>query len=309
MPSENISPYSIRNYRPADFKKYVRFIREAESLEPVGRPVSPRNIVGRLSHPNYSPEHDMFVGELSGSIVGYLDIMPELAIGRVILECWVHPEHRRKGLATQLLDFAIHQGRETSAVVAHVNIFEDNTVGRIVLQRLGFNYVRDFLEFELDLAEIDKLPVDKETPQCRCLRRDETDILTEIQNLSFAEHWGYNPNTTATTTHHFNQGRSSPEDVFLAFEGNRVTGFCWTEETSPGEGRIFMLGVAPDCRCQGTGRSLLQTGLYHLKSKGLRTAVLTVDSENISACELYRSAGFKLRTCRHWYEKTLGQDT
>ena len=75
------------------------------------------------------------------------------------------------------------------------------------------------------------------------------------------------------------------------------------------EGRIFMLGVAPDCRGQGIGRRLLLAGLAHLKSKGLPVAVLTVDSDNESACALYRALGFQLRTSSLWYEKEIAQDT
>ena len=149
----------------------------------------------------------------------------------------------------------------------------------------------------------------QETPECRHLRRGEENKLTQIQNLSFAEHWGYNPNTVATIAHRINLSQCSPEDIFLAYEGDEVTGFCWTETISQQEGRISMLGVAPDCRSKGTGRRLLLAGLSHLKSKGLKVAVLTVDSENKEACALYRSAGFKLRASSLWYEKAVNQVT
>jgi mycothiol synthase len=308
MPSTDITPYTIRNYQPADFDSYVRLRLEEGRPEPGGRPITPQTVAGSLSRPNHSPEQDIFVCEMSGSLIGYIAVMPETGIGRVILNCWLRPEHRQRGLATRLLVYALRRARETGARVAHINIMEDNNIARMVLTRLGFKCVRRFLELELDMARF-RGPEASEAQECRHLRRGEENKLTRIQNLSFAEHWGYNPNTVATTTHRINLTQCSPEDIFLAHEGNKVLGFCWTETISQREGSIFMLGVAPDCQGKGTGRRLLLAGLSHLKSKGLRVAVLTVDSQNRTACALYQSVGFKLRASSLWYEKAVAQDT
>jgi mycothiol synthase len=66
-----------------------------------------------------------------------------------------------------------------------------------------------------------------------------------------------------------------------------------------------MLGVDPDYRGRGLGRQLLLVGLSYLKSKSLRVAVLTVDSENKAARVLYKSVGFELWKSSLWYEKRL----
>ena len=93
-------PYGIRNYGPEDFEGYVRLRAEIEKLEPTGHCPSLQSLSKSLSRPNYSPGCDLFVVERAGSIVGYLDVTPELGIGRVILDCSIHPQHRRKRLAT-----------------------------------------------------------------------------------------------------------------------------------------------------------------------------------------------------------------
>jgi len=66
-----------------------------------------------------------------------------------------------------------------------------------------------------------------------------------------------------------------------------------------------MLGVAPDYRGKGISKKLVLAGLAHLKSKGLRIAELTVDSENIAACALYQSFGFEVQANTLWYEKVI----
>ncbi len=305
------SHYSIRNYQPADFNRFVRLNVEAEKLEPTGRCVSLQVIAEHLGRPNYSPEQNLFIAEIAGNIVGYIDVTPELTIGRVILDFWIHPEHQRRGLATKLFSGAIHRAKELGAKVAHINITEDNVVAKSILSRLGFEYVRQFLKLRLDMAKVHCQALEQAALECRHLRCGEEDKLTQIQNRSFAGTWGYNPNTVETITYRTNQSNCSPEDVVLTCDGDKVIGYCWTEVIYEGEaiserrGRIFMLGADPDYRGKGVGKRVLLAGLAHLKSKGLRVAELTVDSENKAACALYRSVGFEVRTTTLWYEKVI----
>jgi len=305
-------PYAIRNYQPLDFNEFVLLNIEAEKLEPTGRCISPQAIAEHLGRPNYSPEQDLFVAETAGGIVGHMDLAPELTIGRVILDCWVHPEHRRKGLATRLLGHATHRAKELGAKVAHVNIPEDNVVAKSVLSRLGFKYIRRFLELRLDMDRVPWQDTDPAALRCRHLQCGEEDKLTQIQNRSFAGTWGYNPNTVEAITYRINLSNCSPEDIVLTYDRDTVIGYCWTQityeqETGAGErkGRIFMLGVEPGYRGMGAGKRVLLAGLAHLKSKRLRVAELTVDSENKAACALYSSVGFEVRASSLWYEKSM----
>ena len=306
------SPYTIRNYQPSDFNKFVLLSIEAEKLEPTGRPVSMQAIAEHLGRPGYSPEQDLFIVETAGKIVGYTDVTPELNIGRVILNCFVHPDHRRRGLASKLLGYAVRRGKELGAKVAHVNISQDNVVAESVLSKLGFRFVRRFLELRLDIDKVQWQDIDQSALRCCHLQPGEVDKLTQIQNRAFAGVWGYNPNAVEEITYRTNLSNRSPEDIVLTCDGDKVIGYCWTERACEGKtanserkGRIFMLGVDPDYRRQGVGKRVLVAGLAYLKAKGLRVAELTVDSENKAACALYQSVGFKVRTSSFWYEKVI----
>ena len=306
------SSYTVRNYQPADFDKYIRLNIEAEKLEPTGRCISPQVLAENLGRPNYSPEQDLFIVEIAGNLVGYMDVLPELTIGRVILNCWVHPGQRRQGIATKLLDYAIRRAKELGAKVAHVEIPQDNAVAKSVLSQLGFRFVRRFLHLRLDIAKVCWQDIEQAALGCRHLRCGEEDKLTQIQNRSFTGIWGYNPNTVEAITYRINLSNFSPEDVIITCDGDKVTGYCWTGITCEGEaaigertGRIFMLGADPDYRGKGVGKRVLLAGLAHLKNKGLQVAELTVDSENKVACALYRSVGFEVRTSSLWYEKVI----
>jgi mycothiol synthase len=312
MPAKAMSNslYNIRNYQPADFDKYVLLIAEAEKLEPTGRCVSPRVVAEQLKQPNYSPEQDLFI-LWSEDIVGYIDVKPELTIGRVVLDCWVHPEHRRRGLATKLLSDAIGRARLLGAKAAHVSIMEDNVVAGRMLSRLGFSLIRRFLELGLDIADVGELDMAQAVLGSRYLQPGEEDKLTQLQNRAFSGTWGYNPNTVEEITFRVNSSTCSREDIVLVYEGNEAVGYCWTgisyEEGVPSmrTGRILMLGVSPDCRGKGIGKKLVLAGLARLRSKRLQVAELTVDSQNKVACALYKSIGFKVRANSIWYEKVI----
>ena len=302
------SLYIVRNYRSSDFEDYVKLNIEAEKLDPTGLHRSPEAISENLNRPNYAPEQDLFVVEIDGKVVGFMNLTPELKTERVILDCLVHPEHRREGLAKKLLSYAARRAKELKAKVAHINIRQDNIVAKLILPKLGFRFVRQYLELRLSLSGLpDAAP---NIYSYRHLQPGEEDKLTQIQNHCFMGTWGYNPNTIEDITYYINLSYHSPEDIILIYEGDEPVGYCWMEinrEAAKGKrkGYIYMLGVDPDYRGRGIGKIALLAGLSYLKNKGIRVAEITVDSKNEVACALYRSVGFKLWTTTLWYEKAI----
>jgi len=255
----------------------------------------------------------LFIVETAGNIVGYMDVLPEVRIGRVILNCLVHPDHRKQGLASKLLGHAIHRAQELGVIVAHVNIPEDNATAKSVLSKLGFRFIRRFPELRLDISKVRWQDSKQGVVKYRNLQPGEEGELAQFQNYSFADTWGYNPNTAEEIIYWTNLSGSSPEDVVLACEGDKIIGYCWTGITCMGEtalgerkGRVFMLGVDPDYRGRGIGNRVLLAGLSRLKSKGLQVVELSVDGENKVARALYQSIGFEIRASTLWYEKVIG---
>ena len=306
------SPFAIRNYRSDDFDAFLRLNFEAEEEDGTGRYLSPRALSEYLRRPKYLPERDLFIAELDGSVIGCLDMTPEVGIGRVVLDCLVHPEHRGKGVATELMHHALRRAADLEARLAHANIAQDNLAARRLLEKLGFGMIRRYLELRLQMSEV-RLPGADDLPHSwHHLSHGQEEELTEIQNRAFAGSWGFNPNTVEDITYRINLSGSSPSDIILATEGDKVLGYCWTTADERGEtgvggykGRIHMIGVTPECRGKGVGRTVLLAGLFHLRSKGAEVVVLTVDSENRAAGALYESVGFKISATTVWYEKKL----
>lgn len=305
--------FTIRNYRPGDFNTYILFRMETEQLDPSGSYISQQIFTEYLGRPNYCPETDLFIAESDGKIVGSISLFPEQKIGRAVLDCTVHPWHRRKGVAESLFSHAVQRAKEMGVKVVQIDISKANVTAISLLARLDFKCVRCFLELKLDFYNIRLPDVKHGAIKIRGLRSGEENKLTEIQNLSFMGSWGYHPNTTEEIIYHIKMSDCSPEDVIVACKKDQFVGYCWTtinaeENADKGKnkGRIHMMGVHPDHQHKGIGRQILLAGCHHLLNKGLETAELTSDSENQVALSIYKSVGFEVWSKTLWYEKNLG---
>ncbi|MCA9033800.1 MAG: GNAT family N-acetyltransferase, partial [Planctomycetaceae bacterium] len=59
-------------------------------------------------------------------------------------------------------------------------------------------------------------------------------------------------------------------------------------------GAIQNVGVIPEHRCKGLGRSLVLQALHGFRFSGMHHGVLEVTSENRIAVNLYESMGFEI---------------
>ena len=306
------SQYTIRNYLPSDFDSYVQLHIEAENHDRAGHCTSLRTLCEILGRPNYSPENDLFLAEREGKVVGYMNLTPELGIGRVILSCLIHPENRRKGLATQLCHESMRRASSLGAKVVQGCISQGNTPAENWASKLGFGYARRFLELKMKLSDEWITGTGSGSITCRHLRLGEESVLAELQNRSFTGTWGYHPGAVEEIAYRVNLRDCSPEGIILVCEGDRPLGYCWTTvsmdeitTSSAGRGRIHMIGVIPEHRGRGLGRCALMAGLRYLKSRGAEEVDLTVDGDNREACDLYESVGFEICSTTVWYEKAL----
>jgi mycothiol synthase len=303
---------TIRNYQPSDFNSYVRLHDETEAHDRSGRYFSKKRLAEGLGHPRFHPQKDLFVAEQDGCLIGYFSAFLEPEISRALLDGAVHPLHRRRGIATELFDCAVRHASRAGLNVAQICIPERNTPARKMALRLDMKFIRHLIGFKLNLATNHLPDVTAGEYIIRHLRSGEEHQLTAIQNLSFAEAWGFNPNTTEEILYRVHLSSCSPEDIIMAYRGDKPVGYCWTRiliketpRTKTLIGEIHMIGVDPDLRNKGLGRNVLLTGLSHLKRKGVVNVELAADGEDPLARRLYESVGFKEGMKTQWYEKKL----
>lgn len=306
-----VRPWTVRNYSNSDLVSLLHLYERRAHID-TSYTYSPSLIKDSLRNPRQDPERDIFVAEEGGSLIGVLTSTPEFPAGWVVVEdAYVMPQKRRAGIGKALCEAAIERARSIGADRVQVAVGEALTGSRKLLENLGFQVVRRYLEMELDPVREVEAGGGASGLTLRPLLHGEEPVLMSLQNRAFAGDWGYNPNSLEDIVYRLGVSDTSHEDVTLALKDGEAIGYCWTTTDPPDvprsrrRGRIYMLGVAPGARGKAAGWELLKAGVRHLKGRGPANISLTVDSENRTARRIYERAGFRHGFDLFWYELRL----
>ncbi len=306
--------YRIRNYTRTDLEK-LRDLYVSVGKDSLWGPAAGGGQFDLLlQRPQYSPGADLFVAETSGErLVAYADVIREVRIGRVVMEIYVHPKVRLRGVGRRLVEGVCERASALGAQRVHVIVDEKNSGGREFLDKLGFEPVRRYLVLGLKEGRHGE---EKPGPDFGGLtvghfENGDEQPLADIQNLSFEGSWGFCPNTADEVGFYLAMTMTSIQDVLALRDGEEVIGYLWPQflagnkEGAKSYGWIHMVGVRPDYRGRGLGRNLLEAGLQGFREKGAKGVELTVDEENRGAVTLYSHLGFSTRDTKLWYERRL----
>ncbi|GAA3730140.1 mycothiol synthase [Salinactinospora qingdaonensis] len=258
--------------------------------------------------------HLLFTGgegddaELSG--FGFVERMPEEPD---FAELVVTPEQRGAGHGTRLLASLAGDASERGLRVwAH-----GRTPQAVALARsAGWEQVRGLWKMRLRLRSTEEasaptLPephLSNELASRLHIRTfevgaDEEEWLA-VNARAFADHPEQGSLTLADLRQREEEDWFDPAGFFVAVEreSGRIAGFHWTKVHADGAGltegepvgEVYVVGVAPEWRGTGLGRTLTVTGVRYLAERGLPWVLLYVDEENRAAVRLYESLGFTL---------------
>jgi len=306
----NENAYNIRNYKPEDVEKLkaLRTWVAQGSKDSCVHPVD--EVLRDLHRPDHCPERDLFLAERDdNAVVAYMDVIPEKAIKRAVLNYLVRPGEGFANVFRELLHHSMERSEELGVDYIHINVPEPDIATRELLAHEGFRVAKRYVEM---VTGIEGRDFCSEIPLGTCLRslrKGEEDKLRDIQNRAFTGSWGFNPNSLEEIIHRINQPDTSPEEVIICLQEHRPVAYCWTVACLGAQGlpekraRVHMLGVDPEFRGTGAGKAVLVAGLSHLKRKGFCEVVLTCDSENTTALSLYERVGFRVHSSSLWYER------
>ena len=301
--------YQVRNYRTADLDSYHQFCLDTELIHSQ-KGASSQDLLGeKLRRPNYDPEKDLFVAQAGNKIVAHLDITAEPGIDRALLECLVHPDYRRRGIGSRLLEGALARLEELGISQAQFNVLEDNKIGQEFLTQRDFSHIRGFLELRTPVEDVAwQHPPVPSGLAYRHMRKGEEAVLAQLQNQCFTGSWGFHPNTEEDIIYMTTLTGHAVKDVMVAEFDGKMIAYCWvTRKGDEPVGRVHMIGVDPQYRGMKLGRGVLMRGLKHLKDLGIEELEVTVDSQNQAAYRLYLDVGFRVWKISLWYQRRVGQ--
>ncbi|MFT4124188.1 MAG: mycothiol synthase [Microbacteriaceae bacterium] len=214
-------------------------------------------------------------------------------------ELVVHPEARRRGHGTALLDAVLETARPGLLVWAH----GDLPGARALAVRRGFRTVRTLRQLRAAVPP-DAVPPDAVPPDAGGLRLrpfrpgEDEDAWLELNRRAFAAHPEQGRLGAAELAELEREPWFDAGTFLLGWERGALAGCCWLkiDPAEPGIGEVYVMAVDPARQGAGLGGALLEAGLALLARRGIRTAALYVEADNATALALYRRAGFLERS-------------
>jgi mycothiol synthase len=243
-----------------DLKRDTRILREAEAVIAYGE--------GTWKHPDEGGPLDLSVR--------------------------VHPDYRGAGIGTWLMAWGERLASERGSEGVRAFAADRDTSAHNLLLSRGYVHVRSAFTMRKDL-EPDE---DPGTPPAgvRIRRYEDADerVLFEVDQASFAEHWGFRPMSFENFNENLHGEDWDPSLVFLAEAGGETVG-CVVPFLFETCGYVGILGVLKEWRGRGIGKALLRRSFAEFAGRGMREARLSVDTQNVhGAVALYESAGMSV---------------
>lgn len=295
---------------PADVGVVHELIRRFESHWRVPLPV-PRS---ELEEDFAAPHLDLAVDSRSvwagDRLAGYALVSHTPSgerLERAHVDGMVDPELMGNGYGRRLLAWSIERAVERlrerdPSIPWFVRAYQWDWVHPSfrLYERFGLVPVRYFEDMvrPLDTPHDTPTPADVEIePWAQC----EPEIIREVRNTAFADHWGSTPMDRKAWEHLLARSEVRPDLSWIAIAGGEVVGVCLNshypedeEATGRRDGWIDQLAVAKSWRGRGIAAALIGRSFDTFRSEGFTHAMLGVDTDSpTGAGGLYRKLGFR----------------
>jgi mycothiol synthase len=242
-------------------------------------------------------------------LVGYANVeqFPIAGGQRLSAEMVVHPDARRQGTASRMLEAIVSEARAQDMDRVDIWAYRQLSGTRELAAKFGFEPSRTLLEIRMalpdDLPEPD-LPADVELRAFQP-EQDGGEWLA-LNNVVFESHPEQGAWDEADLAVRLTQPWFDAQDFLVVAKAGRLVAYNWLKlDHGSKEGEIYVIGVHPDERRKHFGRSLTVVGLRHMRQRGMTRASAYVDAENSRALAMYYSLGFGLDHSDLCYSKVL----
>ncbi|MEH3142598.1 MAG: mycothiol synthase [Mycobacterium kyogaense] len=246
------------------------------------------------------------LAEGDDAVLGYLNLAPAGDDAPAMAELVVHPQARRRGIGSEMIETGLPAGGADARIWAHGNL----APARATADALDLVVVRELWQMRRSLADLPPTPApDGVRITTYSGPADDADLL-RVNNAAFAWHPEQGGWTDADIAERRTEAWFDPAGLFLAHDvaSGEMLGFHWTKTHSDDLGEVYVVGVDPSAQGRGLGAALTLTGLHHLADR-LATpgrdaeVMLYVESDNAAAVKTYRRLGFEVATVDAAYSR------
>lgn len=238
----------------------------------------------------YNFDHNMpaFILAEEGELAGFLSIYADEP-GEAQLEIFVHPAHRRKGLASQLLrEFGkiVEQYGLTDLSYVTEQVFIDQHPD--VLSHFGLT-VTDDRELWLVLPNQTMPLAERADVQVSLASMEHLESIAQFQAKAFEQELDH-------ARHYARESIQNQEAwLYILQKGEQVLASV-TVDVSQGSNHFFGLAVDVDHQGQGIGTYLLKSVINLLARENQTYFQIVVEKGNQAALNLYQKLGFETKT-------------
>ncbi|MET4703453.1 mycothiol synthase [Frigoribacterium sp. UYMn621] len=195
----------------------------------------------------------------------------------------VDPARRGAGIGTRLLDQLLERCEPSVKIWAH----GDHPAARALAASHDLVAMRELRQL--------RMPVPFAPAVASDFDRFRPGVDEESWVALNAKAFAFHPEQGSVTVAALIELEAEPwfeaDDFIVSRDGAGLAGYCWLK-IEDGIGEFYVVGVDPDRQGEGLGRRLMAAGFARLADRGIRTAALYVESDNVPAIALYRSLGF-----------------
>jgi len=249
------------------------------------------------------PARDARVAEVGGRLVGscWVRVVSSVTVfsadgSEAYCSGHVAPEHRRRGVGSALLAWAVQRARATPGVREAFTVVGARDAVPL-LASFGFRHAKTaYLMTHPAPAAVPQPTWPEGIRAVTSLRADElVDAVAAACDRAFEDVAGYRGANRSRVARLLAHPTTDPALCLVAMRGGEVVGlnYCRLERHGDAaQGWVEDLGVARPARRVGLGRALLWQGVRELARRGAGSVLLGVDAANAPARRLYEQTGF-----------------
>lgn len=306
-----VSVATMRPIELADIPAIHELMRAGEIADRTPIATSLEEVAEMFDEPFFDPINGACVVETGNQIVGWGRIWHEPSgerLERAYLIGDIHPDHRRRGIGTEMFAWQHEKAALLLGAYAHdlprfvrASAYDWQADRLTLFERHSMAPVR---WAEALVRPLDPLP-DAMAPDGITVESWDsrhTEEVRQVANASFADHWGTTPQSPEGWRSRISGHGTRLDLSQIALARDRVVGYSinnhYPEDeavTGRRDGWIGHLGVLREWRKRGVASALIRGSLAAFLRAGLTHAMLDVDADNPSgASRLYRSLGFEV---------------
>lgn len=292
-----------------DFEQLVQLRKDIEVFDQIGADTSESSLQAQFKWTGH--ERWVLTNSKNDSLIGHAWAFNQ-SENRTIFQVFIHPDFRRKGWGTKLLDEVVNQVKKSGVSQIVTGAVAANLAGVSFLDATDFKPVGNNRFFEASAkVEIGEPVWPNHFTVKNCTELGDLSHFVAASNDCYADMWGHRENTQPQSLEHIAELKKrfpeiyNPAGIFIVFDGeNEIAGLCLNRLDGDAKRKVIdSPGVVPRYRQLGLQRPLVQHSMHWLnQQKAAGDFHLHTWGDFDEAVENYHDLGFILEAKNHMVE-------